>query len=203
MKLLPRRSAGSPDETPEPAEVVLDASGATAAKGRPTPKRRDAAPRRAAITQPPRNRREAYRWQKEQAKRGGSTAIPTTREAQREALARGDESALPRRDRGPLRRLARDWADSHRMLSNYLLLIIPLMVIGSVVPFATLAVLVLLIILVAEWWFTGRRIIALARERDIPVQGGPLGLGFYVGTRAYLPRRWRLPKPQVGMGDPI
>ena len=89
------------------------------------------------------------------------------------------------------------------MLSNYLLLIIPLMVIGSVVPFATLAVLVLLIILVAEWWFTGRRIIALARERDIPVQGGPLGLGFYVGTRAYLPRRWRLPKPQVGMGDPI
>ncbi|MDT4914162.1 MAG: hypothetical protein QOC66_3290, partial [Pseudonocardiales bacterium] len=34
-------------------------------------------------------------------------------------------------------------------------------------------------------------------------QGGNMTIGFYAGSRAYLPRRWRLPSPQVERGDPI
>jgi hypothetical protein len=30
-----------------------------------------------------------------------------------------------------------------------------------------------------------------------------MSLGLYAGSRAYLPRRWRLPAPQVDLGDKI
>ena len=40
-------------------------------------------------------------------------------------------------------------------------------------------------------------------ERFGEAQGGAMSIGFYAGSRAYLPRRWRLPAPQVGLGDPI
>ena len=34
-------------------------------------------------------------------------------------------------------------------------------------------------------------------------QGGNMTIGFYAGSRAYMPRRWRLPGPRVERGDPI
>jgi len=187
------------------AEVELPTT-AAGKKGRPTPKRRDATPRRAPITEVPHNRREAYRWQKQQARRASPAVTagkPQTREAYRAALARGDESVLPRRDKGPLRALARNWVDSRRMFSNYLLLLFPLMIIGAAIQYVTIAVLVLFLAFVGEWYLTGRHVIALARERQIPVTSGPMALGFYAGSRAYMPRRWRMPQPQVGLGEPI
>jgi len=30
-----------------------------------------------------------------------------------------------------------------------------------------------------------------------------MAIGFYAGSRAYLPRKWRLPAPRVEHGDPI
>jgi hypothetical protein len=30
-----------------------------------------------------------------------------------------------------------------------------------------------------------------------------MALGFYAGSRAYMPRRWRMPAPQVTVGDKI
>jgi hypothetical protein len=30
-----------------------------------------------------------------------------------------------------------------------------------------------------------------------------MSVGFYAGSRAYLPRRWRLPAPQVDIGEEI
>jgi hypothetical protein len=118
-------------------------------------------------------------------------------------LASGDESVLPRRDQGPLRKLARNWVDSRRMFSNYLLLLFPLMIIGAAIPYVTMAVVALFALFVGEWYLTGRNIIALAGERHIEVPSGAMGLGFYAGSRAYMPRRWRMPKPQVELGDKI
>jgi Protein of unknown function (DUF3043) len=202
VKLLHRKS-----RSPDVADIDASSEPTTiGTKGRPTPKRRDSTPRRAPITEVPRTRREAYRWQKQQAARAKtSTATdkPVSREAYRAALARGDESVLPRRDQGPLRKLARDWVDSHRMFSNYLLALFPLMIIGAAIPYVTIAVLVLFVAFVGEWYLTGRNVIALARERNVPVRSGPMGLGFYAGSRAYMPRRWRMPAPQVKIGDPI
>jgi hypothetical protein len=123
----------------------------------------------------------------------------------RQALRRGDESVLSRRDRGPVRKLARDWVDSRRMMSNYLLLLFPVMIAGYILPVINVAVLALFAALLAEWYITGRRIrgLALSRFGASSVTTGPWSIGFYAGSRAYLPRKFRVPAPQVSLGDQI
>jgi hypothetical protein len=64
-------------------------------------------------------------------------------------------------------------------------------------------VLVVFIGLLGEWYLVGRRVRRMAIERDGSAQGSALTMGFYAGSRAYIPRRWRLPAPQVSIGDPI
>ena len=190
---------------PEPA-----AQG-TAPKGRPTPKRRDSQGKRGPVTAP-KTRKEAIARQKQLSKeqkaapRGSATAKPRTVAEQRAALRRGDESALPRRDQGPTRKLARNYVDSHRMLSNYLLWLFPLMIVSTFVQalyLLQIAVLVVFVALLLEWYLVGRRIRRMAIERFGEAQGGNMTIGFYAGSRAYLPRRWRLPKPQVSIGEQI
>ena len=63
--------------------------------------------------------------------------------------------------------------------------------------------LALFIALLVEWYLTGRRIVRMSRERYGKAEGGPMTIGFYAGSRAYLPRRWRLPAPQVDRGAKI
>ena len=121
----------------------------------------------------------------------------------REALRAGDPSMLPRRDQGQTKKLARDYVDSHRMFSNYLLFLFPLMIVSYAVPNLSLIVIVIFFALILEWNVVGRRIRKLAIERFGNADGGAMGLGFYAGSRAYLPRRWRLPAPQVERGEAI
>lgn len=204
VKLLPRRSE-EPEPEPEPVdEVTVPGS---APKGRPTPKRRDSAPRRPTVTQPPRNRKEAVQYQKQQAARAKTnpaTGQPRSAAETRAAMRRGDPSALPRRDQGPERKLARDWVDSRRMLSNFLLLLFPLMILSIQIPMLNFVVLAIFLALLAEWYITGRRIKTLAAQRGIEQSGsGAMSLGFYAGSRAYMPRRWRMPAPQMRIGDKI
>lgn len=200
MKLSRRENAAEAeivDAEPEPTEV------GTAAKGRPTPKRRDSQGRRGPVSAP-RTRKEAYARQKQLAKQQKSaraTAKPRSVAEQRAALKRGDADALPRRDQGKTKKLARDYVDSHRLVSNYLLFLFPVMIVGIVIPIAQLIVLVVFLALLVEWYRVGRRIRALALERFGETQGGNLSIGFYAGSRAYLPRRWRLPAPQVARGE--
>lgn len=201
VKLLRRRTAApEPDSAPEeaPPDVVVG-------KGRPTPKRRDTTPVRGPV-KAPKTRKEAVQWQRQQARGGGrSGATPKRLSTQehRAALRRGDPSVLPKRDRGPVRKLARDYVDSHRMISNYLLVLFPLMIVGYFIPFLNIAVIGLLFVIVIEWYLTGRRVRALAQSRLDSVREGPWSIGFYAGSRAYMPRRWRMPGPQVKIGDKI
>jgi hypothetical protein len=185
---------------------VEDGSEVDLRKGRPTPKRRDAQGRRGPVSAP-RTRKEAYARQKQLSKQQRTVpktaAKPRSVAEQRAALKRGDAGALPRRDQGKTRKLARDYVDSKRMLSNYLLWLFPVMIAGIAVPMFQLIVLVVFIALLVEWYIVGKRIRALAMERYGEAQGGNLTIGFYAGSRAYMPRRWRLPGPQVERGDPI
>jgi len=123
--------------------------------------------------------------------------------AQRRVALRSGE-VLSKRDQGATRKLARDYVDSRRLVSNYFLVLFPLLVVsqflGPIVSAITLAVA---IGVVGEWWVIGRRIRALAVERFGEAQGGNMSIGFYAGSRAYLPRRWRLPAPQVELGTQI
>jgi Protein of unknown function (DUF3043) len=174
-------------------------------KGRPTPKRRESEGRRGPMSAP-RTRKEAYARQKQLTKQQRATqsaAKPRTMAEQRAALKRGEPGALPRRDQGPTRKLARDYVDSHRLLSNYLLLLFPIMILGFVLPVVQFVVLALFLGLLVEWYFLGRRIRALSLKRFGEAQGGNMSIGFYAGSRAYMPRRWRLPAPQYEIGDEI
>ncbi len=202
---LSRQAKPEPELLEEPeSEQTLG----TAPKGRPTPKRRDSQGQRGPVTAP-KTRKEAYARHKQQnreQKAARATAKPRSVAEQRAALKRGDPSALPRRDQGPTRKLARDYVDSHRMLSNYLLWLFPIMIVSTFVRalyVLQIAVLVLFVGLLVEWYFVGRRIRAMAVERFGSAQGGNMTIGFYAGSRAYLPRRWRLPAPQVSIGEKI
>jgi hypothetical protein len=200
-KLVPIDADVVVDDSDESAEAVA------ARKGRPTPKRRESQGKRGPVSAP-KTRKEALARQRLLAKEQKVTrtsAKPRSAAEQRAALRRGDLTALPRRDQGNTRKLARDYVDSHRMLSNYLLFLFPIMVAGVVPALAMLqiAVLVIFLALLVEWYIIGRRIRALSVERYGEAQGGNLSIGFYAGSRAYLPRKWRLPAPQVQRGDPI
>jgi len=200
VKLLPRRNA----ETT--ADVITDLveHTTTGGKGRATPKRRDSAVQRGPVSAP-KTRKEALARQKQQAKaakiaRKTPTAAMTP--AQRRAAMRsGDPAALPRRDQGPTRKLARDYVDSHRMFSNYLLMLFPLMIVSYLLPYVQYVVIFVFLALIVEWYLTGRRVRGLAVERNGSAQGSAMSIGFYAGSRAYLPRRWRLPAPQKALGE--
>jgi hypothetical protein len=202
VKLLPRRNAEtSPVAEPEAAE-----SGPAVGKGRPTPKRRDSAVPRGPVSAP-KTRKEAYARQKQAAKAAkGLRKTPTaamTPQQRREALRAGDPAFLPKRDQGPTRKLARDYVDSHRMLSNYLIVLFPLLLLGTIVKGVEIVVIAFFLALLIEWYLTGRRIRSMAIARNGSAQGSAFSIGFYAGSRAYLPRKWRLPGPQVNRGDEI
>ncbi len=205
MKLIRRNEPAEPEIVDEPEP---EGATGTAGKGRPTPKRRDSQGKRGPVTAP-KTRKEAYARQKQiskEQKQSAPTAKPRSVAEQRAALRRGDPSALPRRDQGTTRKLARDYVDAHRMLSNYLLWLFPLMIISTFIRalfVLQMVVLVLFVGLLFEWYLVGRRIRNMAIERFGSAQGGNMTIGFYAGSRAYLPRKWRLPKPQVSLGDKI
>jgi len=200
VKLLPRRNA----ETTADVLTDLVEHTTTGGKGRATPKRRDSAVQRGPVSAP-KTRKEALARQKQQAKaakvaRKTPTAAMTP--AQRRAAMRsGDPAALPRRDQGPTRKLARDYVDSHRMFSNYLLMLFPLMIVSYLLPYVQYVVIFVFLGLIIEWFLTGRRVRGLAVERNGSAQGSAMSIGFYAGSRAYLPRRWRLPAPQKALGE--
>ena len=204
MNLRKTRSADVAVETaPEPVATP-------GSKGRPTPKRRESTVVRGPVTAP-KTRKEALARQKQLAKeartarRAPAVGGPKISAAQRrEAMKAGDPAFLPRRDKGKTRKLARDYVDSHRMISGYMLWLFPIMIIGAVIPILSLVTLVLFLVFLIEWYSVGKRI------RDLAISsfgasdgGGPMAVGFYAGSRAYLPRRWRLPAPQVERGAEI
>lgn len=200
---------------PEPV-VDEEPDAAVAGKGRPTPKRREKVVVRGPVTAP-KTRKEAYARQRSQAKAARATPRRTSSSssspsssanmstADRRAALRSGEM-LAKRDQGVTRKIARDFVDSRRLLSNYLLVLFPLMLVSGLfrgLEIVQIAVLVCFFAIVGEWWIIGRRIRAISSQRFGEAQGGNFLIGFYAGSRAYLPRRWRLPAPVVARGDEI
>jgi hypothetical protein len=178
---------------------VAGSSATTAGKGRPTPKRSEAERRRRQPYSAPKDRKEASRVSRDR-QRGDRTR-------RMEALRRGEDWALPVRDRGPVKALARDYVDSRRRLSEFymygllvllVLLFIPNTFVKSIVPVLVIgAVLIMLV----EGLFIGRRVRGLAAER-LPGES-TRGIALYSAMRALQIRKLRMPKPRVGIGDTI
>jgi DUF3043 family protein len=197
---LRRKAAQTVSEQPAP-EPEQGPISARSPKGRPTPKRRtNSTPPPPA----PKTRKEAVAWQKQQgskAKVAGQKKLSPTEYKQ--AMKAGDPRVLPRRDQGPVRALARDYVDSRRMASNYLLLLFPLMLLGYAYPPFQLLTLALFVLLFGEWMFTGSRLRKLAQQRGLETKESAVSLGLYAGSRAYFRRSWRRPLPRVQLGDKI
>jgi Protein of unknown function (DUF3043) len=169
----------------------------TAGKGRPTPKRSEAERRRRQPYTAPKDRKEAAR--------ASRTRQRTDRTRRMEAVRRGESWALPPRDRGPVKALARDYVDSKRRISEYymygllvllVLLFIRAPIVQTIVP---LLVLAAVLIMAIEGLLIGRKVKALAAER-LPGES-TRGLALYSAMRALQIRRLRVPKPRVKPGE--
>lgn len=176
-------------------------------KGRPTPRRKDAQPKRHTLA-PVVTKDEKKRLREE---------TRVARLASREAYMRGEESALPARDRGPARRFVRDYIDARRSIGEYFLPIIFIVLLLTLIPTSTtvgdnkgipitqlLSIGVMysvLIVSVLDGFILTRKIrkAVTARFPDTPVKG----LGMYGWLRSTQMRRMRTPKPQVKAGAKI
>ena len=199
MKLrLPGRRNRT-ESAPDPAADLTTQLVRTTGKGRPTPKRHEAKGRRPGPPPPPpTTRKEAYKRMREQRTANRGTA--------RTAAARGDDSYLQPRDRGPVRKLVRDVVDARRNAGSFFLLVAALVLIGNFVPNAqvrsyTVSIwLVFFLLIIADSIVLGRRIKRKVLER-FPNQDHKMkGLVWYGISRATMVRRWRFPKPEVPLG---
>jgi len=181
---------------------AAELSAAAVGKGRPTPKRRDAQGRRSGpALPPPTTRKEAYRRMRETQASG--------RKVTRTAASAGVESALPRRDQGPARRLVRNIVDSRRNIGSVFLLIAALVLVGYFIPnpeirsYTVLLWMAFFVAIIVDSIFLGRRIKKTVSERLPDATDSNRGLIWYGVTRATMVRRWRFPKPAVSVGDEI
>ncbi len=199
-----RRSTATQDA---PAEGTPGASAAdqadrarasqTAGKGRPTPKRSEAERRRRYNA--PSDRKEALRQSK--------TRDRSTRARKSEAMRRGEEWALPAKDKGPVRALARDYVDSRRRVSEFymyglvvllFLLFLHNPVVQTVLP---ALLIVMVVVMIVEGYFVGRKVTAMAGER-FPGES-TRGIKIYSAMRALQIRQLRFPKPRVKPGATV
>ncbi|MDX3530208.1 MULTISPECIES: DUF3043 domain-containing protein [Streptomyces] len=168
-----------------------------APKGRPTPKRSEAQSQRRSVANTSSSRKDAAKRQREERR--------AQLERQRQALAGGDERFLPARDKGPVRKFARDTIDSRFNVAEFFLpmavviLVLSMVRVGSLQTIALLLWLVVIVLIVLDSLFTGFRLKKRLAER-FPDQNRR-GAVAYALMRSLQMRRLRLPKPQVKRGE--
>jgi len=182
------------DQLPDGSLIPVRQAG----KGRPTPKRSEVERRRReAYTPPPADRKAAAAQRRTEQKR------------RMDAMRRGEEWAIPARDRGDVRALARDYVDSRRLiLSEYILFAFFVLVIGSFVAglaknsTVILLIELLIVLLIAgESLYHGITVTRLARKR-LPGQS-TRGITWYIAKRAIKLRSTRIPPARVARGQAI
>lgn len=183
---------------------------AEAGKGRPTPKRREAeANRYRTITgsttsgrgpaKAPDPKRKLTPEEKARARGERSRQV--------EAMRRGEEWALGPRDRGPAKKLARDYVDAHRRPMEFYMYALVLLIIALVTGRSSTVInlymqdflIVIILIIAIDGYFLRRSVIKVVRER-LPNES-TRGLGFYAIMRGLQIRRFRNPSPRLKPGD--
>ncbi|HZF87329.1 DUF3043 domain-containing protein [Streptomyces sp.] len=168
-----------------------------APKGRPTPKRSEAQSQRRSVANTQMTRKEAAKRQREERR--------AALERQRQALAGGDERYLPARDKGPVRRFARDFVDSRFNIAEFFLpmavviLVLSMVRVPALQNIALLLWLVVIVLIVLDSFVTGFRLKKRLAER-FP-DDNKRGAVAYALMRSLQMRRLRLPKPQVKRGE--
>jgi hypothetical protein len=203
VKVLLRRRAGA-SATPEPEQVspADDRPAKQAGKGKPTPKRSEVErARRQPYAAPPTDKagKKAFAGQQRDRRR-------TEQRRRMDAMRKGEEWALPARDRGAVRALARDYVDSRRLIiSEYILfgvvvLIVAIFVLGStrnstLILYIELAILGIIAI---ESIYHGAAVTRLAKQR-LPGES-TRGISWYIAKRSLRLRVSRTPPARVQRG---
>ncbi|WP_406169955.1 DUF3043 domain-containing protein [Streptomyces canus] len=126
-------------------------------------------------------------------------------ERQRQALAGGDERYLPARDKGPVRRFARDWVDSRFNVAEFFLpmavgiLVLSVVRVGALQNIALPLWLIAIALMVLEAAVSGIRLTMRLKER-FPDEN-TRGAVAYALARSLQMRLLRLPRPQVKRGE--
>ena len=192
------RSRAKEEKAPADA-VVTDSKqprDPQAKKGRPTPKRSEAQTQRRSVANTSTSRKDAAKRQRDERR--------AQMERQRKALAGGDERYLPVRDKGPVRKFARDFIDARFNVAEFFLpmavviLVLSMVRVGSLQTIALLLWLIVIVLIVLDSFATGFRLRKRLAER-FPDQNRR-GAVAYALMRSLQMRRLRLPKPQVKRG---
>ncbi|MGW2908863.1 DUF3043 domain-containing protein [Streptomyces asoensis] len=193
------RSRAKEEKAPAAKAVVTDSMqprDPQAKKGRPTPKRSEAQTQRRSVAHTTTSRKDAAKRQRNERR--------AQLDRQRQALAGGDERYLPVRDKGPVRKFAREFIDSRFNVAEFFLpmavviLVLSMVRVGSLQTIALLLWLIVIVLIVLDSFVTAFRLRKRLTER-FPDQNRR-GAVAYALMRSLQMRRLRLPKPQVKRG---
>jgi Protein of unknown function (DUF3043) len=212
-----RNSAGAADgkaqgpqgaQTPEaPAKSKPTAQ---AGKGRPTPKRSAAEANRyrtlTGSTTSGRGRPAATDTRRKLTPEEKDKARQD-RTRQLQAMRRGEDWALGPRDRGPAKKLARDYVDAHRRPMEFYMYALIVLVIAlfagrsnsALASYMQIFLLVIIAVIAVDAYFLRRSITNVIHER-LPGES-TRGLALYSIMRALQLRRFRTPSPRLKPGD--
>ncbi len=191
-------------------------AGTTAPKGRPTPKRTGG--RRGPVAPAPltsaqaRARRKTLAGPKlsREEKRAAKAERRERMLVRREHMLAGDEAYLLDRDRGPVRRYARDVVDARRNLLGLfmplalgLLFVMMAVPIPVLQPIVSLTMMILMLAMAVDGVLLGRKVTRMVDARFPDNVESRWKLGLYAASRASQLRRTRAPRPQVSRGERI
>ncbi len=166
-------------------------------KGRPTPKRKEAEAARKVSSLSPASTKEEKKRAKDAAR--------ASRIAARAAYMRGEESALPARDKGPVKKFVRNYVDARKSIGEYFLPIIFVVLFLTLIPspiFQIGSIIIMygvLLVSVVDGILLSRKLKAVVSAK---FPGTELkGIGMYGWLRSTQMRRMRSPKPQIKVGD--
>jgi hypothetical protein len=222
VKLLGRKKDNTPSDD-SGSEDAQDAAqtdvkeSATAPKGRPTPKRSQATRKRGPVAPAPMTSAEARRRRKEMRQKLSREERKTEKVQRRAAMAErrekmmaGEDAYLLPRDKGPVRRFARDVVDSRRnVLGLFMPAALGLIFIMLAVPSVQVqrllspAMLVLVLVMVIDGLIVGRKVNRLVDAKFPDNTESGWKLGFYAASRASQLRRMRAPRPMVNRGEKV
>jgi hypothetical protein len=215
MPVFRRNSAGATEGKAQdsqaeqsPEAPAKNRPPAQAGKGRPTPKRSESErDRYRSITGSTTSGRgpSSGTTSKGKATPEDKARARSERDRRMSAMRQGEEWALGPRDRGPVRKLARDYIDSHRRASEYYMYVLIVLLVAllsrdkTLETYVTPFVLVLIVVVVADAYLVRRALHRLAAER-FPNES-TRGMTTYAVMRALQIRRFRMPAPRLKPGD--
>ena len=168
------------------------------AKNRPTPRRRD---QEAARRQP------LVVADRKQAKKLDRASRNQQLAKTRQAMLTGDDSGLPARDKGPVRRYMRDFIDARRNLAEFML---PVMLVvlalsflrtSTILFFVTILTYGILLTAVIDTFVMYRKLRKKLVAKFGEEAAGAKGNGMYAAMRAFQLRRSRMPRALVKRGE--